>query len=92
MTGSATDKDCDSASRAAIDARADKAFEALTELFSKGPNRSYRKWHLTFKSGEPVFERDEFDLLFDQILYGDTQKHLEHMSLPARTWKCRLFA
>lgn len=50
------------------DDTADEAFRKLGELFASIPNRSYRKWHLRFENGQAIFERDKFDLLFEEIL------------------------
>jgi len=51
-----------------IELDADKAFQALFELFSK-PMKPFkgmgRTYVLELVAGQPVFRRDEFDLIFD---------------------------
>ncbi len=49
---------------------ADKAMQALFELFSNLPNTNNinrRKYVFELEDGEPVFRRDETDLAFDKI-------------------------
>jgi hypothetical protein len=49
---------------------ADRAFAALTELFSQPIKNAqpHRRYDLNFVNGEPVFTVSEFDRMFDEIL------------------------
>jgi hypothetical protein len=38
------------------------------ERLKMHPNRSFRRYNLVFKDGEPVFERDPICKAFDEIL------------------------
>jgi hypothetical protein len=54
---------------------ADRAFAALTELFSKPIKypQPHRRYDLTFENGEPVWTQNEIDRIFDEVieeLYG----------------------
>jgi hypothetical protein len=58
---------------------ADKAFQALFEIFSK-PMKPFkgmgRTYVLELVSGQPVFRRDEVDLLIENVIeevYGQTR-------------------
>ena len=66
-------------------------WEALFEIFSK-PTKLFkgcgRKYVLQFVSGQPIFERDEIDLIFETVLeevYGAAAKIAE-MKLYPRSW------
>lgn len=51
------------------DDAADKAFDALKEIFSQPlPVKSYRTYDLKFVDGEPIFTLSEFDQIIDEIL------------------------
>ena len=59
------------------DDSADRAFAALTELFSKPIKNAkpHRRYDLTFENGEPVFTLNEIYRWFDEIreeIFGPT--------------------
>ena len=59
------------------DSAADRAFVALTELFSKPIKNAkpHRRYDLTFENGEPVFTLNEIYRWFDEIreeIFGPT--------------------
>ena len=61
------------------DNSADRAFAALTELFSKPIKNAkpHRRYDLTFENGEPVFTLNEIYRWFDEIreeIFGPTSE------------------
>lgn len=51
-----------------MDEDADKAFQALFEIFSKSVPCSGRTYVLELVDGAPVFRRDEIDLLIENAI------------------------
>ena len=72
---------------------ADEAMTALVELFSNLPSRNNinrRKYVLELENGEPVFRRDEFDLVLESVLnevFGPDPNNDGHDIVPQKLSK-----